>query len=273
MLTDLLSSHKSEFRDYTELRAQVNTVKRVSFLAGNMVSNAQSSEGGVSARVYKGGTWGFASGAEYSNEGVKNVLAAAADNALFMDKHVNRKLPALPKAASGKVDLKIKPDSNIPQSILIDYAKALDTIIIEKYKKLTSRSVVVDCLDIEKLLAVSDGADSHFYQPRSIIYVVMTAETDDGIPVELYKIFGGLGHFNEHFTDPALLSAELDKHYELLMHKREGVFSNAGIRKCVMHPDLAGILAHEAVGHTVEWTSMLKRDSLLCLRRHPARLI
>jgi len=252
MLIDLLNSHKSEFRDYTELRAQVNTVKRVSFLAGNMVSNAQSSEGGVSARVYKGGTWGFASGAEYSNESVKNVLAAATDNAVFMDKHVKKGLPPLPQAASGKVDSKIKPDSNIPQSVLIDYAKALDTIIIEKYKKLTSRSVIVDCLDIEKLLAVSDGADSHFYQPRSIIYVVMTAETDDGTPVELYEVFGGFGHFNEHFTDPALLSSELDKHYEMLMHKREGVFSNAGLCKCIMHPDLAGILAHEAVGHTVE---------------------
>jgi TldD protein len=36
------------------------------------------------------------------------------------------------------------------------------------------------------------------------------------------------------------------------MHKREGVYSNAGLRKCVLHPALAGILAHEAVGHTVE---------------------
>jgi len=45
---------------------------------------------------------------------------------------------------------------------------------------------------------------------------------------------------------------ELDKLYESLMHKREGVYSNAGSRKCVLHPELAGILAHEAVGHTVE---------------------
>jgi len=36
------------------------------------------------------------------------------------------------------------------------------------------------------------------------------------------------------------------------MRKREGVYSKAGLCKCVMHPDLAGILAHEAVGHTVE---------------------
>ena len=256
MLIDLLSAHKGSFRDYTELRAQVNTEKKVSFLAGNMVLNIQTSEGGVSARVYKGGTYGFASGAEYSNESVKNVLAAATDNAVFMDKHINKQLPALPPSTVRKTELKIKPESDISQNVLIDYVKALDALITEKYKKLTNRTIIANCLDIEKLLVVSDGgsdtADSHFYQPRASVYVLMTAETADGIPVELLKSFSSLGHFNDLFTDPALLSAELDKLYEELMQKREGVYSDAGLRKCILHPSLAGMLAHEAVGHTVE---------------------
>jgi TldD protein len=252
MLSDLLSGYKGSFKDYTELRAQVNTSRSVSFLAGNMVGNTQSCEGGISARVYRGGTYGFASGAEYSNDSIKNVLKAATDNAIFMDKHVNKNMPSLPSAQSGKYELKNKSHNDIPQSKLIDFTKTLDNIITEKYKNLVSRTVVANCLDMEKLLVVSDGADSHSYQPRSIIYVFLTAETDDGVPVELYKVFGGLGHFDDHFGDPALLSAELDNLYESLMHKREGIFSNAGLRKCVMHHELAGILAHEAVGHTVE---------------------
>ena len=252
MLNDLLSAHKSAFKDYTELRAQVNTSRHVSFLAGNMIGNAQSSEGGVSARVYRKGTYGFASGAEYTNDSIKNILAAATDNAAFMDKHVNKNLPPLPNVPGGKIELKIKPKNDIPQGILIDYAKTLDNLITEKYKNLTSRSVIISCLDIEKLLVVSDGADHHFYQPRSMVYVIMTAETSDGIPVELLKPFCRHGQFNEHFSDPTLLMEELDKIYEALMFKREGVFSNAGLCKCVMHPDLAGMLVHEAVGHTVE---------------------
>ncbi|MDR2543830.1 MAG: TldD/PmbA family protein [Treponema sp.] len=256
MLIDLLTSHKDSFKDYTELRAQTNTTKQVAFLAGNMVTNVQSCEGGVCARVYRGGTYGFASGAEYSSESIKSILAAATDNAAFMDKYVNKNMPPLPRAqiqqGLDNFKLKTKPADDISQSFLIDYAKALDSLITGKYKKLTSRTVVANCLDIEKLLVVSDGADHHFYQPRSLVYVFMTAETDDGIPVELLQRFGGFGKFNVHFSDPTLLGAELDKLYEMLMHKREGVFSNAGLRKCVLHPDLAGILAHEAVGHTVE---------------------
>ena len=252
MLQDLVSANKGAFKDYTELRAHVNTSRQVAFLAGNMVANAQSATGGVSARVYRGGTFGFASSAEYTNESVKNVLAAATDNAAFMDTHVKKGLPPLPGAAKDKVALKTAPGEAIPQSVLIDYAKALDGLIMEKYKNLSSRTVVANCLGIEKLLAVSDGADSHFFQPRSNVYVFLTADTPDGVPVELYRSFGGFGRFDALFTDPKLLMKELDALYEALMLKREGVYSNAGLRKCVLHPDLAGILAHEAVGHTVE---------------------
>jgi len=252
MLQDLLSAHKGAFGDYTELRAQVNTTRQVALLAGNMVANSQSSKSGVSARVYRGGTFGFASGAEYTNESVKNVLAAASDNAAFMDGHVKKGLPPLPAAPKDKVSLKTAPGDAIPQSVLIDYARSLDGMITEKYKNLSSRTVIADCLGIEKLLAVSDGADSHFFQPRSVIYVIMASDTSDGVPVELFGRFGGFGRFDSLFTDPALLMKELDALYEALMKKREGVYSNAGLRKCVLHPDLAGMLAHEAVGHTVE---------------------
>jgi len=252
MLPDLISPHKASFKDYTELRAQVNTTRTVIFLAGNMVTNSQNSIGGVSARVYRGGTYGFASGAEYSDESIKNVLAAAARNAAFMNTHVNKGLGPLPTVAPGMVGLKKDYSEDVEQSALIEYAKALDSLIVERYKKLSSRMVRINCLDIEKLLAVSDGADSHFFQPRSLVYVQMSVETDDKIPVELFTPIGGFGHFSELFSDPALLTESLDRQYEQLMQKREGVYSNAGLRKCVLGPELAGILAHEAIGHTVE---------------------
>jgi TldD protein len=252
MIQDLLSAQKTAFKDHTELRAQVNYTRQVSILAGNMTANTQGCAGGVSARVYRGGTYGFASCAEYTSESVKDVLAAAADNAAFMDANVKKGLPPLPGAPAGNVGLKTTPGDDLPQKVLIDYAKELDTLITEKYKNLSSRRVAANCLGIEKLLTVSDGAASHFFQPRSLVYVFMTAETPDGVPVELYKSMGGFGRFDELFTDPSLLTRDLDELYEELMRKREGAYSNAGLHKCVLHPELAGILAHEAVGHTVE---------------------
>jgi len=253
MLQDFLSAHKSAFKDHTELRAQVNTNKRVTLLAGNMVNNSQSATGGVSARVYRGGTYGFASGAEYSPESVKSVLAAATDNAAFMDGAVKKGMPPLPSLAGpAKIGLKAPIFEDISQDVLINYARALDELVVKKYKNLSSRTVITDCLYMEKLLTVSDGTDSHFFQPRSTIYVFMTAETPDGVPVELFEGFSEFGRFDQLYPDPVLLETKLDKLYQQLMDKREGIYSEAGIKKCVLHPDLAGILAHEAVGHTVE---------------------
>jgi TldD protein len=79
-----------------------------------------------------------------------------------------------------------------------------------------------------------------------------TANTPDGAPVELFKVFGGYGYFDENFSDPGYLYEGIDQLYEKIMQKAEGVYPEAGYRQVVMHPDLAGILAHEAVGHTVE---------------------
>ena len=252
MLQDFLSPAKSLFKEHTELRAQVNTDKRVTFLAGNMVSNAQSTESGLSARVYRGGTYGFASGAEYTPESVKSVLQAATDNARFMDDQVKKGDPPLPGIAAGRIDTKAPMFEDVNQSVLIDYARALDEFIVKKYKNLSSRTVVANTLNIEKLLSVSDGHDTHFWQPRSAVYVFMTMENTDGVPIELYKSFCELGKFDDFFTNPAKLEEELDLLYKYLCDKREGVYAEAGLKKVILHPDLAGILAHEAIGHTVE---------------------
>jgi len=233
MLQDFLTPCKTLFKDHTELRAQVTTTKQVTLLKGNMVANAQSATSGVCARVYKGGTFGFSSGADYTSDSVKAVLSAATDNALFMDKHVMKGDPPLPLLGQmSKVDLKKPVFTDVPQSQLIDFARGLDDLIDKKYKNLTSRTVVANCLYMEKLLRVSDGADMHFFQPRNTVYVFLTAETADGTPVELFEAICGIGRFDEFFTDPKLLEAKFDKLYQQLMDKREGVFANAGLKKC-----------------------------------------
>jgi TldD protein len=254
MLQDFLTENKKNFTNHTELRAQVNTSKRVVFLAGNMVGNTQSEKGGVSARVYRGGTWGFASGAEYTRESVGGVLKAATENAVFMDENIKKGEPPLPKIenAPARVELQKPIFEDIPQSALIDYARELDELIAKKYKNLSSRTVLADALYMEKLLAVSDGADTHSFQPRAMVYAWLTAETNDGVPVELFKGFAHVGRFDEYFKSAKDLEEELDALYKNLMDKREGIYANAGLRKCVLHPDLAGMLSHEAVGHTVE---------------------
>ena len=98
MLNDVLSARKSMFDSgaHTELRGQLNRSRRVVLLSGNVVQNSRSDISGISARVYRNGTYGFSSMAEYTPEAAEKVLRAASENAAFMDTHVNLGKPALP---------------------------------------------------------------------------------------------------------------------------------------------------------------------------------
>ncbi len=80
----------------------------------------------------------------------------------------------------------------------------------------------------------------------------MNTETVAGAPIELFKPIGGFGNFFENFDDPKKLYAQIDALYERLMQKREGVYAEAGYKTVVLGGELTGMLAHEAVGHTVE---------------------
>ena len=105
---------------------------------------------------------------------------------------------------------------------------------------------------MEKALLCSDGACGHNRAPRSYVYVMLTDTAKDGTPVDLFEPFGGAGDFSDRFSDPAALFAKIDALYERLQKKKEGVRARAGVHTCVLSGELTGMLAHEAVGHTVE---------------------
>ena len=252
MLKDYLSPFAAGLAGHAELRAQQNTSRAVAMLNGDLISNARAQQGGVSARVYRNGVYGFASAVEYDEESMRRVLKAAEENALFLDSRVKKNAPALPVLPRGMAAVD-KEYIDVPQKDYIEFVRAMDDYLKRKYPALQSRQVVLrhDCM--EKLLTVSDGTDSHSIRPRTHLIVRLTAEADDGMPVEYFNVIGGgEGILTDYFTDPAMYYAKLDEQVEQLMRKREGVFTNAGLKDVVLAPDLAGILAHEAVGHTVE---------------------
>lgn len=253
MLHDLMSSKKNLFNGgvHTELRAQVNKSRKIILLAGNLITNTRTENSGVSARVYKNGVYGFSSMAEYNDYAVESVLKAATDNALFMNKHINKgkgMFEAIPYG-NYKMDSMI---NETEQKIYIEYIKEIDNYIIKKYPNLKSRRVLYTEDSMEKLLCTSDGYDAHTAIPRCYVYVTLNSETTSGEPVELFKSMGGFGSFDNNFDNPSALFPQIDKMYEELMQKREGIHADAGYKTVILGSDLAGMLAHEAVGHTVE---------------------
>ena len=258
MLQDILTPKKSLFLAgaHTELRAQTTRQRGVTLLNGNLVNNTRTDTSGISCRVYKNGTCGFSSIAEFSEDAVGHVLKAASDNAAFMDSHAGRGKALYPAISNDILNGAQIPApaeiKNADQKIYIEYAKELDAYIAKNCPKLVSRTIACREDSQEKITCVIDGADNHLTIPRSYVYVIMAANTKDAKPVELFESFGGEGVFEDNFTNPKELFPKVDTLYAQIMEKAEGIYADAGLKTVILDGMMSGMLAHEAVGHTCE---------------------
>jgi len=252
-MQDLLKGTKALFASnvHTELRAQNNRTRRVALVSGDVLANVRSDVSGISARVYRDGVWGFSSMAEYTPEAAGKVLSAATENAAFMATHAGSGKPALPPLPGGQPFV-MDAFQDPAQKVYVDIARQLDDYIAAHCPNLISRKVIATEDSMEKILKVSDGQDAHIRSPRSYVYVFLTAQTPSGVPVELFRSFGGSGVFDGNFADPSALFPGIDELYERLMRKREGVYADAGEKTVILGGMMTGMLSHEAVGHTVE---------------------
>ena len=253
MLQDIISEKKGLFAEglQTVLRGHENRTRRVVLLKGNLVQNTRSEGRGINARVNNHGTFGFASIAEYTPEAAEKVIRAATENALSLGRHSGRNLPLPGSAGTGTIPLN-QAIRDAEQKDLIDLCRTVDGYIAAKYPDLTSRTVVYYEDSQERIICSSDAYGGHLVTPRCYIYVMMSAETKDGVPVELFKAFGGFGSFYDQFSQPERIYPGIDRLYKRLMDKKEGVYTEAGYKTVVLGGMMGGMLAHEAVGHTVE---------------------
>ena len=253
MLQDILGGKTTLFADgvHTVLRGHENRNRRVVVLKGNVMQNSRSEAKGINARVNMNGTFGFASIAEYTPEAAEKVIRAATENATFLSKHSGRNLPLPPSPGRGTIPLN-REIVDTEQKILIEACQTVDRYVEAHCPELTSRTVVYTEDSQDRIIYSSDAFSGHLTTPRCYIYVMMTAETKDGVPVEMFKAFGGFGSFADHFSDLEKLYPEIDRLYQRVMDKREGVYAEAGYKTVVLGGMMGGMLAHEAVGHTVE---------------------
>ena len=256
MIQKNISHYSKLFTEYTELRIQENRDLGIVMVNGDIVKNAKAAVSGVSARVYKDGVWGFSSNPDSSDEKIKQVIKSARDNAVFLNSKEKRKAGGLPMAnAVSENDFSTKKHKK-SQKDLIEFIKEVDIHIVKKYPKLFSRTIALSCLDMEKSLVTSCGSLSYSMIPRAILYITLSVEKNKE-PIELSDVYGGFGEFEDNFSDPNLLFKKIDAQYEHLLKKKEGVYPKAGIKDCILDAELSGILAHEAIGHTVEADGVL----------------
>ena len=246
-----ISKYNTLLSGYTELRIQENRSIHITLVDGTVMANNQSSISGVSARVQKNDAWGFASTPDLSDNAIRAVISSASENAAFMDVKLQneaRSFPAIPGSASHDFST---AKTHLSQRELIEFLKDLDGYVQNNCPGITSRTIVLSCLDMEKVITTSEQSEAYSMIPRSILYIIMQREKA-GTPFELLKSLGDRGQFEDVFSVPSELYHHIDELYEDLKKKTDGIYAEAGLKECILDADLAGVLAHEAIGHTTE---------------------
>jgi TldD protein len=251
-MLDRLAVLSGQLKSPGELRWHANSSSQAAMRKGVLLANGQSRTRGVSARLFEDGVYGFAAAPEDDDATIARVIAIAASNAAGVAPRARRRTPA-PAAATpgeGVFDYRsAKPPCSPADRVGI--LRSLNDAIREKYPELVSADISLTSHASEKALVTTEGARTYSYVPRSVLVVKMAVEANDGL-VELYDALGGFGEIQDQAFEPASLLGWLDNLREELRRKAEGGPCAAGLHDVVLDSDLAGILAHEAIGHTCE---------------------
>lgn len=247
-----LKSEVVSAKAYSEVRYQENLDLRMTMLNGQLVSNVQESSRGISARSFSSGYWGFSSHSMPTVESAVSALREATRNATFLGGKKQKNAALVETAALNFERSYVSGKKPVATGEWIDFLKALDAKILAKYPALKSRSVTLAGLDMQKQLLTSNGTTLHSLVPRAHIHISMTKDSAHG-PVSARDVRGGLGQPQDVIDlDLSKYDKWIDEIYEMVSLKAEGIVPQAGVHDVILDADLAGILAHEAVGHTVE---------------------
>lgn len=236
---------------YSELRRHELRKSRILMIDGSLVQNSRSTDAGTSARVYGGGYWGFASVPGHGSGAEEQVSRQAAANACAMSRFGPRTSVAMPgEGYRGEHVFRGRPLLSAAEiqerlATLTDWCR-------QRYPGLKSIRFLVGDEHHGKWLATSTGAESLASIQRAACQAVFVAEGANGAPVELAEQVSGKGSLADIDWSVEALAPRLDELHGHLRAKCEAVPARGGRQTVVLAPPLAGMLAHEAMGHPCE---------------------
>ncbi len=257
-MTASVASRELETREH-ELRKS-----RLVMVDGNLTANLDTVQRGLSARAYLGGYWGFASaplgvgGASGANTASarERVQSQALANARAMASFGARTSLPLPQANyqgrhafAGRAAL-TPAECNERLAELNAHCK-------QRYPGLRSSRFIIGQEHHTKQLRTDNGGDSLASIQRALCMMALSGVDASGAPIEVDEVVSCKGNLADLDWSLDTLAPLLDRVHEHLQAKRNAVAARGGQATVVLAPELAGMLAHEAMGHPCEADAVL----------------
>jgi TldD protein len=236
---------------HAEVRRHELRKRRIVMVDGNLTQNLDTADSGSSVRVYRDGYWGFASSPQGDAAAVERLKDKARQNAIAMARFGRRDALTLPGGAyRGEHVYAGRPP--ISQAECVDRLRALHAFCKQRYPQLKSTRFVLSDEHHSKRLSTTNGAEVLNSIQRALCYVFFVVEDDSGAPVELMQQLSCKGSLADLDLSPEAMAPVLDELHSHVQAKRNAVPARGGLNTLVLAPALAGMLAHEAMGHPCE---------------------
>ena len=252
-MRELLKTIVGDSKHWLELRVHDRRSLQIAVRKGELESAASRKVCGVGVRVLIDGTWGFSSTARLDREGVleavRDATSSAKQSSRGKDKKVGELAPcelAVGDFRSGDANEVAEHSTEEKTSLVVDTEERIRRSSESIRSAMCRYTELMD----EKWIVSTDGADAHI-EDTKLEFAASAVAAKGGDMTVGFKGNGVTGGWSDLFAvwTPARVSDHVSK---IAVDLLSAPYAPGGTATVVLNPELVGLLAHEAVGHTVE---------------------
>ncbi|MGD9963454.1 MAG: TldD/PmbA family protein, partial [Thermoplasmata archaeon] len=250
-LLRVVQSKATSGLDYVEVRADDVVQTSIELRESAIESVVRKLERGHSARVLVSGRWGFATSDGMRDPG--STIAEASKAARALSGGVSSDI-GLSDVKPVRKDVRPRVRDPLDEVDLADKVSYLSSVcqgVVKADPRMTTTKASYMDITGERVLVTSDGAAIRTSVSHAYLMTTSSAKTS-GRLVSARDETGTVISGWEHFTDKSPKEAIVQRLAHKAKLQMDGVPCKRGTHPCVLSPRVAGMLAHEALGHLSE---------------------
>ncbi len=261
MYTTIVEKANTLGTSYCDLRVQDSSETNIEIRNKELIKSVSGKETGFGIRVIVKGTWGFYSSNNVSksslNNGLKKAIALANSSSKLKTENVglaeveNIKDSVIWSVKKNPLDYSLEEKKSLMNCItkaLCDFPEVKNTNI--GYVDDVTRSIFIN----------SEGSNVVNVVTRTFLQGSIVVRSNDNITSIRTRMGGTCGYELFDKLDPAVQSIESAKKAIRMLTAKP---APSGRLSVVADPELAGVFAHEAVGHACEADLVVSGESIL----------
>lgn len=237
---------------YVELRYHSREQKKIEIVRGDVEDLHSSTYSGIGVRVLHDGVWGFSSTSKMDDKDIINTIQRAEKAARITSRLKTQKVGEIGDVipCSGVFRAEVNDSvTDHPIEKKIELLKELDSEMRNK-KSINSAKCLWNEMQDDKFIVNSFGTEVEIHDEKvdfyTIAYANLHGEKISGI--ESRGVTGGWDDLFAKSTPHEMADKAVGSAQRLLKAEHP----KGGPAKVILNPELVGLIAHEAIGHTVE---------------------